>query len=144
MAFCFLNYVNHFFLPTVNKCTIIMIIIISNVKYFLERHFCGISIYSFENNLTKKAVLHPDANSARQVLRVLSSTNQGNSSETTFVAGATKINLTTLKIWLWLDDLMQETILRHQLFRDGRVEPLKDSARSLTWAYDLKALKSSS
>ena len=82
--------------------------------------------------------------SARQVLRALFSTNQGNCSETTFVAGATKINLTTLKIWLWLDGLMQETIWRHQLFRDGRAEPLKDSARSLTWAYDLKALKSSS
>ena len=29
-----------------------MIIIIINVKSFLERNFCGISIYSFESNLT--------------------------------------------------------------------------------------------
>ena len=37
-----------------------MIIIIINVKSFLERNFCGISIYSLESNLTfiKKAVLH--------------------------------------------------------------------------------------
>ena len=92
MAFCFLNYVNHFFLPTVNKCTIMMIIIISNVKYFLERHFCGISIYSFENNLTfiKKLYCTLMHYKARQVLLDLFSTNQGNSSETIFVAGATK------------------------------------------------------
>ena len=81
------------FLATVNKCTItIIIIIIINVKSFLERHFCVISIYSFENNLTfiKNAVLHSDALRARQVLRDLITTNQGNSSETTFVTGATK------------------------------------------------------
>ena len=118
MAFCFLNYVNHFFLPTVNKCTIIMIIIISNVKYFLERNiFAGFQYTVSKITLLKKLYCTLMQYSARQVLRVLSSINQGNCSETTFVAGATKINLTTLKIWLWLDDLMQETIWRHQLFR---------------------------
>ena len=72
-----------------------MIIIIINVKSFLERHFRGISIYSFENKLTfiKKDVVHSDALKARQVLRDLFSTNQGNSLETTFVAGATKSTL---------------------------------------------------
>ena len=69
-----------------------MIIIIIYVKSFLERHFCGISIYSFENNLTfiKKVALHSDALRARQVLRDLITTNQGKSSETTFVKEATK------------------------------------------------------
>ena len=38
---------------------------------------------------------------------------------------------------------MRETIWRHQLYRDGRFEPLANSGRSLTWAYKLKALKSS-
>ena len=35
---------------------------------------------------------------ARQVLRKLFSINQGNGSDTTFVAGATKINLKNLQI----------------------------------------------
>ena len=39
---------------------------------------------------------------------------------------------------------MKETIWRHWLYRDGRFEPLANSARSLTWAYKLKTLKSSS
>ena len=69
-----------------------MIIIIINVKSFLERHFCGISIYGFENNLTfiKKMYCTLMHYKARQVLRDLCSTNQGNSLEATFVAGATK------------------------------------------------------
>ena len=44
----------------------------------------------------KKAVLHkttPMHCKAKQVLRDLFSTNQGNDSEMTFVAGATKVNL---------------------------------------------------
>ena len=69
-----------------------MIIIIINVKSFLERHFSGISIYSFENNVTfiKKMYCTLMHYKARQVLRNLFSTNQRNSLETTFVAGATK------------------------------------------------------
>ena len=59
------------------------------------------------------------------------------------MAGVIKINLKNLKIYLWLDDLMQETIWSHQIYRNGRFEPLADSGRSLTWAYKLKALKSS-
>ena len=80
---------------------------------------------------------------ARQVLRDLLNTNQVNGSEIRFVAGVIKINLKNLKIYLWLDDLMQETMWRHQIYRNGRFEPLANSGRSLTWAYKLKALKSS-
>ena len=41
------NYVKLFVL-TINKCTITMMIIKTvNVKSFLERHFCGISVNSF-------------------------------------------------------------------------------------------------
>ena len=66
--------------------------IINNVKSFLERHFCAISIYSFENNLTfiKKLYYTLMHYKARHVLCDLFSTNQENSSETTFVAGASK------------------------------------------------------
>ena len=48
----------------------------------------------------KKAVLHTTALihcKARHVLRDLFSTNQGNGSEMTFVAGASKINVRNLK-----------------------------------------------
>ena len=47
---------------------------------------------------------------ARQILRDLYSTNQGNGSEIIFMAGATKINLKNLKIYLFLNDLMQARI----------------------------------
>ena len=46
----------------------------------------------------------------RQVWRNLFSSNQGNGSEITFVAEATKIGLKYLKIQLSLNDLMQTTI----------------------------------
>ena len=69
---------------------------------------------------------------ARQILRDLFGTNKGNVSDVTFVAGATKINIKNLKT------------LRHQLFSDGRFESLINSNRSLTGAYTIKALKSSS
>ena len=60
--------------------------------------FGGFQWRDFKNKLTfvKKAVLHkttPMHCKARQVLRDLFSTNQGNDSEMTFVAGATKVNL---------------------------------------------------
>ena len=93
----------------------------------------------------KKAVVHtttPMHCKARQVLRDLFSIKQGNASEVTFVAWATKVNLKNLKTLLWLDDLMQATIWRHELRIDGRSEPLTSSGKSLTWAYKLKALKS--
>ena len=61
---------------------------------------------------------------ARHVLHDLFSTNQGNGSEMTFMAGATKINLKNLKTQLWLDDFMQAAIWRHQLYNDGRFELL--------------------
>ena len=47
----------------------------------------------------------------------------------TYVGGASNINLKNLKIW------------RHQVYSDGRFEP-KNSNRSLSWVYKLKALKS--
>ena len=47
---------------------------------------------------------------ARQILRDLFSTNQGNGSEMIFMAGATKINLKNLKIYLFLNDLMQARV----------------------------------
>ena len=48
----------------------------------------------------KKAVLHTTTLmhcKARQVLRDLFSTNQGNGSEMTLLAGATKVHVTNLK-----------------------------------------------
>ena len=93
----------------------------------------------------KKAALHtavPMHGKARQVLHDLFSINQGNGSEVTFVALATKVNLKNLKSLLWLDDLMQETIWRHQLYIGGISEPLTSSGKTLAWAYKLKALKS--
>ena len=47
---------------------------------------------------------------ARQILRDLFSTNQGNGSEMIFMTGATKINLKNFKIYLFLNDLMQARI----------------------------------
>ena len=93
----------------------------------------------------KKAALRtttPIHCKARHVLHDLFSINQGNGAEVTFVAWATTVNLKNLKTLLWLDDLMQATIWRHQLYIDGRSEPLTSSGKTLTWAYKLKALKS--
>ena len=134
------------FLSTVNKCTITVIIIIINVKSFLERHFCssflerhfcGITITFLKINvlLWQKAVLHVTTLilcKARQVLRDLFNTNQGNDSDITFVAGATKINF---KIWKPKD--------LNYIPREERFEPLTNSGRSLSWAYK-QALKLSS
>ena len=47
---------------------------------------------------------------ARQILRDLFSTNQGNGSGMIFVARATKIKLKNLKTYLCLDNLMQATV----------------------------------
>ena len=69
---------------------------------------------------------------AKQVFHDLLSANQGNGSDMTFVTGATKINPKKLKTW------------RYQLHRNWRFEPLTNSGRSLTWAYKIKILKSSS
>ena len=43
---------------------------------------------------------------ARQILRDLFRTNQGNGLEMTYAAGATKINLKNLETYLWLDELV--------------------------------------
>ena len=64
--------------------------------------FEGFKYTAFENNLTfmKKAVLHTTTlmhSKSRQVLCDLFSTDQGNVSEMTFTAEATKINLENLK-----------------------------------------------
>ena len=65
--------------------------------------FAGFHQTVFENQLifVKKAVLLTTSLThckARQVLLELFSTNQGNGSGMSFVAGATKINLNNLKI----------------------------------------------
>ena len=43
---------------------------------------------------------------------------------------------------LWLGDFIQETIWRNQLYSHERYKPLRNFGRNLTWAYELKALKS--
>ena len=84
---------------------IMVIIIIINVKSFLENFFCRISINSFrklKNSFhfnENKAVLYTATLmhcKARHVLRDLFSTNQRNGSEITFVDGDTK---STSDIW---------------------------------------------
>ena len=127
--------------------TIDMIIIIIKAKSFLKRHFWGSFNKQFlKTNLLfwKKNVLHtttPMHCKARQVLREQFSINQENGSER-HCCRSYKVNLKNLKTQFWLDDLMQATSWRHQLYSDRRFEPLANSAKSLTWAYMLKALKS--
>ena len=60
----------------------------------------------------------------------------------TFVAGATK----NPKIWNPIYDWMTQWKKQFEGidYIDGRFESLANSARSFTWAYKLKALKSSS
>ena len=73
-----------------------------------NKHFLKINLLLWE-----KVVLHTATLAhckVRQVLRDLFNANQVNGSEIRFVAGVTKINLKNLKIYLWLDDVMQETI----------------------------------
>ena len=71
-------------------------IIISNFKSFMERHFCRISIERFRKYIhfnENKAVLHTTTLmhcKARHVLRDLFSTNQRNDSEMTFATGILK------------------------------------------------------
>ena len=72
----------------------------NNVKSSLERHFYGISVVENKGTFMKKIVLHTTTLmqcKARQFLRDLLSTDQGNGSDMTFVAGATKINLKNVK-----------------------------------------------
>ena len=64
--------------------------------------FMGFQLTVVKNKLTfmKKIVLHTATLmhcKARQVLRDLLSTDQGNGSDMTFVAGTTKINLKNMK-----------------------------------------------
>ena len=74
-------------------------IIISNFKSSMERHFCRISIKRFRKYIhfnENKAVLHTTTLmhcKARHVLRDLFSTNQRNDSEMTFATGDTKIRI---------------------------------------------------
>ena len=123
------------FWSTFNKCTIT---IMTSGKNSLEIHFlCDFKCQFLKINvlLWKKVVLHATILmhwKGRQVLRDLFITNQGNDSHMTFLTGATKINFKNLKTW------------RQQLYSDEWFELLTYSGRSLTWAYNLKALKSSS
>ena len=78
-----------------------MIILITKVCW--KDIFMGFHLTVVENKRTfmKKSVLHTTSLmhcKARQVLRDLFSTDQGNGSDMTFVAGATKINLKNVKI----------------------------------------------
>ena len=69
----------------------------------------------------KKSVLHTATlmhSKARQVLRHLFRTKQGNSSKMTFLTGNNKVHMKKLKIQLRLDDMMQETFCRYQLYSD--------------------------
>ena len=64
--------------------------------------FAGFQLTDFKNKrpIMKKTILHATTLmhcKARQILRNLFSTNQGNGSEMTFGAGVTKINLKNLK-----------------------------------------------
>ena len=66
----------------------------------------------------KKAVLHATTQmhcKAGQVLRDLFSTNQGNGSEMTFVAGATKINFKNLKTQLLAVNYFHKKLYRRCL-----------------------------
>ena len=62
---------------------------------------------------------------SRQILRDLFSTNQGNSLEMTFVAGATKINIAMLG---WFD---AGNNLKLSIILSNILEPLTNSGRSL-------------
>ena len=70
---------------------------------FRKRHLCGISINIFKKNkliFIKKAVLHTTTLlqcKARQVSHDLFSTNQGNGSKMTFVAGNNTVHMKNLK-----------------------------------------------
>ena len=94
---------SNFSLLAVNKCTIV------SQKFPGKTFLWDLNYQLLKINvlLWTKAVLHTTSTmhcKARQVLRDLFSTDQGNSSDMTFVAGATKINLKTLKTWshhLW-------------------------------------------
>ena len=61
ISICESFYLYDTFLSTANKYAITIMAIIINVKTFLERHFCGISINSFRKKTTfflKKPVLY--------------------------------------------------------------------------------------
>ena len=97
----------------------------------------GFQLTFFENKRTfmKKVVPQTTTLMPCQITQVSGNvfdTNQANGLNMTSMAGATKINLKNLKT------------CRHQLYNDGRFEPLTNSNRSLSLAYKLKALKSSS
>ena len=121
---------SNFSLLAVSKCTI-MIIIMSKFpgKTLLLDFNCQLS--KINVLLWTKAVLHTTSTThckARQVLRNLFSTEQGNSSDMTFGAGATKINLKNLKTW------------RHQLWKMWTFDKFWEKSYL---SMSLKALKSS-
>ena len=75
--------------------------------------------------LWKKAVLHTTTLTHWHILGDLSGTNQGNSLEMTFVAGATKINIAMLG---WFD---AGNNLKLSIILSNILEPLTNSGRSL-------------
>ena len=76
---------------------------------------------------------------ARQVLRILFSANQGSGSEMTFAAGATKVNLKNYKT---SNDCMTWYRQQSEDISYIVMEDLINSGRNFTWAYKLKAIKS--
>ena len=69
--------------------------------------------FSKINNFMKKKLY------CIQSLWCIAKVDKGNGSEMTLVVWAIKINLKNLKTYLWLDEMMQATIWRHQLYSAG-------------------------
>ena len=127
--------------------TIDMIIIIIKAKSFLKRHFWG----NFSKQFLKTNLLFWKKMCCIQQLRCTAKLDRFYANNLVLTkkmapkdisCRSYKVNLKNLKTQFWLDDLMQATSWRHQLYSDRRFEPLANSAKSLTWAYMLKALKS--
>ena len=76
-----------------------IIIMIINAKRFRKRCLCAIPKRFFKNKLTfmKKAVIHATTLMHCKARQVFATINQGNGSEITFAAGATKVHVKNLK-----------------------------------------------
>ena len=113
--------------------------------------FAGFQYTVFENKLSsmKKAVLHIFTliqHKARQVLYAIYLVLTREMAQDWHLWH--EVLKSTSNMWkpwfekLWLGDFIQETIWRNQLYSHERYEPLTNFGRNLTWAYELKALKS--
>ena len=113
--------------------------------------YAGFQYTVFENKLSfmKKVVLHIFTliqYKARQVLYAIYLVLTREMAQGWHVWH--EVLKSTSNIWkpwfekLWLGDFIQETIWSNQLYSHERLEPLTNFGRNLTWAYELKALKS--